>query len=331
MEHGISHNARFDLAHGLNRDNSNYPYCLLREQLLSRDIELNTPDVNTGRNIEFELHMNVMRKKSTVPAFVLLMETAQIFPLNGSQKSLRQYKRIFTWRDDLIDQKRYIKVNFPNKFDGVPKLGWNERTHFCCLIAGNKAALKHGPLDLYTERVRTIRWFEQNAPLEFDLFGSGWEVPPSKPGIVGRVWHRIELLGARWIDRKAFPSYKGKVVSKFDTLQQYKFAICYENVRDTPGYITEKIFDCLFAGCVPVYWGATNVTDYIPRECFIDRREYASHEELYRYMANMPEDDYQKYQKEIQIFLEGPAIQPFLAEQFAGQITSNILLALELS
>jgi hypothetical protein len=42
------------------------------------------------------------------------------------------------------------------------------------------------------------------------------------------------------------------VDSKKNTLEKYKFSICYENARDIPGYITEKIFDCFFAGCVPI-------------------------------------------------------------------------------
>jgi hypothetical protein len=46
-------------------------------------------------------------------------------------------------------------------------------------------------------------------------------------------------------------SYKGKIDSKKDTLEKYKFSICYENARDTPGYITEKIFDCFFAANSP--------------------------------------------------------------------------------
>lgn len=37
-------------------------------------------------------------------------------------------------------------------------------------------------------------------------------------------------------------------------LQQYKFNICPENsVSD--GYVTEKIFDCLHSGCIPIYSG----------------------------------------------------------------------------
>lgn len=34
-----------------------------------------------------------------------------------------------------------------------------------------------------------------------------------------------------------------------------KHYFCFENVRDLPGYITEKIFDCFFAEYIPIYWG----------------------------------------------------------------------------
>ena len=37
-------------------------------------------------------------------------------------------------------------------------------------------------------------------------------------------------------------------------LMQYKFSICPEN-SDAYGYCTEKLFDAIAAGCVPVYWG----------------------------------------------------------------------------
>lgn len=328
VELGVFDNARFDLVHAINRDASNYPYWLLREQLLSCGIELNTPDVNTGRNVIFELHINAMRKELSVPAFVLLMETAQIYPPNASQELLAQYQLIFTWRDDLVDQERYIKINFPNKLNSIAKLGWDGRDRFCCLIAGNRSAIQQSTLDLYTERVKTIHWFERHAPEQFDLFGSGWEVSPPRSGKIGRLRHRVALMWARRTGRNAFPSYRGKVISKFETLQRYRFAVCYENVRDLPGYITEKIFDCFFAGCVPIYWGASNVTDYIPRECFIDRREFINHEDLYQYLTNMTETEYQARQNEIQTFLVSTEAKPFFAEFFAEQITSTIISAL---
>lgn len=40
-------------------------------------------------------------------------------------------------------------------------------------------------------------------------------------------------------------------------LQQYKFNICPEN-SDVNGYVTEKIFQAIAAGSIPVYWGCSN-------------------------------------------------------------------------
>ena len=42
--------------------------------------------------------------------------------------------------------------------------------------------------------------------------------------------------------------------NKFLYLQQYKFNICPEN-SSSPGYVTEKLFQSLYSGCIPVYWG----------------------------------------------------------------------------
>jgi hypothetical protein len=42
---------------------------------------------------------------------------------------------------------------------------------------------------------------------------------------------------------------------KLAYLQQYCFNICAEN-GDVEGFVTEKLFDAVIAGCIPVYWGA---------------------------------------------------------------------------
>lgn len=325
LEKGIADNARFDLDSAINRDDSNYPYWMLRERLLSHGIELNTPDLNMGRPVEFELHMNAMGAGGAIPAFVLLMETEQIRPDNASRNLLDRYRKIFTWNDDLVDRQRYIKINFSNRQPVQHEFGWAERHGFCCLIAGNKSCARATPKDLYSERVRTIRWFERHAPDRFDLYGSGWDVPPPPPGWLGKLW----LRGARMLPglrmRNAFPSYRGRVGSKLETLRNYRFSICYENVKDIPGYITEKIFDCFFAGCIPVYWGAPNVTDYIPGECFIDRRDFPSHEALYRFLDNLSEAEGRKYQEAIAGFLASEAARPFYAEAFVDTVVPAIL------
>ena len=43
---------------------------------------------------------------------------------------------------------------------------------------------------------------------------------------------------------------------KINFLKNYKIEICFENIIEN-GYITEKIFGALYAGCIPVYWGSS--------------------------------------------------------------------------
>lgn len=40
-------------------------------------------------------------------------------------------------------------------------------------------------------------------------------------------------------------------------LMQYKFNICPENTNSY-GYVTEKIFEAISSGCIPIYWGSYN-------------------------------------------------------------------------
>lgn len=45
--------------------------------------------------------------------------------------------------------------------------------------------------------------------------------------------------------------------NKVAFLRQYKFNICPENTN-RHGYVTEKVFEAIMSGCIPVYWGDNN-------------------------------------------------------------------------
>ena len=121
-----------------------------------------------------------------------------------------------------------------------------------------------------------------------------------------------------------YPSYKGKVGSKKATYQKYKFSICYENAKDFNGYITEKILDGFLGDTVPVYLGAPNITSHIPKNTFIDKRDFKTYEELYRYIKNMPENEYKNYLDSINKFLKGKDAYPFSAQCFADTLIGEI-------
>ena len=232
---------------------------------------------------------------------------------------VESFKKIFTWNDGFVDNKKYFKINFSHKIPDKVEFNIKNKNKFCTMIVANK--FKSHPLELYTERVKAIRWFEQNHLEDFDLYGIGWDRYYFKGMLSGL--NRFDAL--RKLLKPKYPSYRGTVKLKRDVLQKYKFAICYENARDIPGYITEKIFDCFFAGCVPVYWGAPNVTDHIPEDTFIDRRDFKSYEELYIYLKNMSDKEYLDYLNAIRNFIKSDKIYPFSAECFAETIVNEIM------
>lgn len=325
----IQNNAIFDLNNDLNRDNCFLPYYLLREKFKQQGIQIDTPDISRAKLSDFELQMDVQSVDAKLPCYLLMLESPQVLPANGKPENWKHYRKIFTWRDDLVDGNHFIKINFPNSIV-IPLVdGWRNRDRFCCVIAGNKSLPLNDERDLYKERIKTIRWFEKNAADDFDLYGIGWDVPAFGNSFVGKVLRRLYPVLKLVKKFRPFPSYRGRIEHKRDVLIKTRFSICYENVCDLPGYITEKIFDSFFSGCVPIYWGANNVKDYIPEDCFVDRREFKDTESLYHFLKTISEHDYMGYQKRIASFLSSDAAKPFSSEAFAETIVSRIVKDLE--
>jgi hypothetical protein len=53
------------------------------------------------------------------------------------------------------------------------------------------------------------------------------------------------------------------------------------------GYITEKMFDCLYAGTIPLYMGPQDILKYIPENVFVDCRKYLSWNEMWADVSTM--------------------------------------------
>ena len=49
-----------------------------------------------------------------------------------------------------------------------------------------------------------------------------------------------------------------------DALRRYRFYLAFENTCET-GYVTEKVYNGLDAGVIPVYLGAPDIADYVPK------------------------------------------------------------------
>ena len=319
-------NKLFDLEDcTLNRDNCLYPFYLLKEKLKAHGYDLATSDIHPLAETDIVIYNEMPKvlpsEEEIAKSYLLLFESELIIPRNWDLSKHRFFRKIFTWADNFVDGSKYIKMNFPQNLPGEINFDHMEKNRFCTIIAGNKM-VKHN-LELYSQRIKAIRWFEAKHPDQFDLYGMGWDNYTKTESKLLKLLRKIKLF-ERWL-KPVYTSYRGKVENKNQVLREYKFSICYENARDIPGYITEKIFDCFFAGCVPVYWGANNVFQYIPSKTFIDRRKFATYEALYQYMSTMKDEEYQAYLENIKKFLESDKFKAFSAEVFADTIVNGLI------
>ena len=296
----------------------------LRDQLYNLDIELISKELNNYASPDLEIHLNAWKtENSKWPIFAILSENNYIHPDNSNIDLLKKYNHIFSWDTNLIDLGLATKIQLAHPMGKVIIDGYEKRDKLVVLFGSNRSLRGwHPKNNLYTERVKTIKWFEDNAPNDFALYGKKWNMSGRLPTRLGGLIHSFEKkLPFKYFP---FPSWKGVIANKQDILIHSRFSIVYENIRGLKGYITEKIFDAFVAGNVPVYWGAENINDYIPNKCFIDRRSFKNHEELYHFLKNMPEAQYLDYQRYIKNFIENES-EVFTCKKFAETISFKII------
>jgi hypothetical protein len=101
--------------------------------------------------------------------------------------------------------------------------------------------------------------------------------------------------------------------------------LAHENCRDLPGYVTEKLFDCFRAGCVPVYVGPSEIAELVPAGCFIDGRAFADPGELDAHLRSIDDAAYLGYQSRIRDFLLSPQAHPFSQATFVETIVQAVV------
>lgn len=303
------------------------PWQQLRERFAREGFELNTADVNAGREVTFEFHLNAQRKLPTqTPCYTFLYEDPLVRPLNADRARLLQYRKVLTWNEALIDGSRFLRQDYPNDLTPRDVPGWAGRPLFCVLIASNKALRYPDPRALHGKRVEVIRHFEANAPDLFSLYGQGWDIPAVQPGAWGRIEKRLNEWRRRWRPKQPpFPSYRGSVGRKAEVLDRARFCIAYENSRGSPGYLTEKIFDCFTSGCVPVYIGTPHAEPVIPPACYIDGDRFTTPGELLDFLRSIDEAQFARFQRAIRDFLVSPASARFSNTQFCERIVGTVV------
>jgi alpha(1,3/1,4) fucosyltransferase len=264
------------------------------------------------------ININKLVDKTT-KSIAILREPELISRENFDKKRHKEFDLILTWKKSLIDHKKYL--TYPStRIESFSQINLKNTDildrKLCVLINSDISSKSDG--ELYSFRKRIVNWFSSCYPEDFDLWGYGWD--KYKLIIFKRtLFHFKKPL-------TFIPSsYQGATSDKFDTLSKYKFSICFENTNLQDDYISEKIFDAFLSQNVPIYYGAPNVTECIPKECFIDYRDFKTHDELYDFIKYMSSEKYLEYLDAIKDFLSGFKVQEYSLSNWEKVVKDSIL------
>ena len=325
----------------LNGDRILAPYAYLRDVLAAKGIPVRTADYLPGgggdvQNVYVSMGMlqnyaRIARRGDATLSAFFAMECPIADPSLYRELGRVQgyFNRIFSWSDSASLEEfagrrlRLESFRWPQSFDDAHEAVWRRRERqFLVMINANKRP-RVTTRELYSERLRCLDYFSRRR--EIDLYGPGWDGPAYRrgstwlPGSIRGIQRR--LLG-HWQRLRPDPLleaarrvYRGPARSKADILGRYTFAVCFENMI-LKGWITEKIFDCFFAGTIPIYWGAPDIGKYVPPGCFIDMRNFRDYANLSQHLDSLGEADIRRHKESARKFLRSSLFYPFSKQAF---------------
>ena len=200
---------------------------------------------------------------------------------------------------------------------------WQTRTILCSYIASNK----FGPTRKNNYKLRYLI-VSKLKNTELEIFGAGW--------MAGRVERIRKILGLvrfslenkQKINYKVLLTYALQrkidipfVIDKHSINRKSKYSLIIENSND---FLTEKIFDALLSGCIPIYIGPDLTEFDIPENTYIQVPNNL--DTLCAFMENLPKLDASNYLNSIYDFVMSDKI----IEKFDGnKVYEKILLDID--
>jgi len=219
-----------------------------------------------------------------------------IIPSGYKEESLAVYDKTLT----------FGKPRTSPNFEFWPQF-WDKSLHFKANRKEKIALINANKLNFHKTEMYSLRRKAAKTLDEVDLFGMDWNISFVLKMKIFVIELRKEPLKSLF----TFPFHIDKWFhnwpeidapqDKIKLLKEYKYALVIENSRS---YMSEKLFDALQSGCIPIYVGP-RVEDFgIPPELVI--QSPASLSGIKVAFKKAKSLDYLKHQKNIREWLEDP-------------------------
>ena len=251
------------------------------------------------------------------------------------------FKVLVRQEPSIVIKETYTKAQ-TEKFDHIIDVGKVENSENSVINWPQDLSEKFSQIDVRLEKIVVINSNllslakEENYSLrrkialeieDLDLYGRQWN-----NGFRAKVLtlikefkkygfriHNIKFLGVKNYFR-FFSNYLGEVDDKKEVLSKYKYSIVIENSSD---YLSEKLFDVMFSGCIPIYVGPNLANYEIPDYLYIQAKPEIS--DIKEKILNAKSKDYSEWLDKLKIWsMDLKTHNNWSKDLFVSKIFSNI-------
>lgn len=313
------------------RDNSTLPWVNLKESIENIGLFfLMFKDVTSFNNDDVFIEFNYTGFNTKPKSTVLVITEPQTVNYNNFKLDLlKDYNIIFSVFNYHSKLPNYNKIFYPvlSEFllENNKLYFFNEnRENKICFIGTNYVS--NVPNSTYGLRSKLALSGWKLGIL--DLYGTYWSniLPPILSG--NKIINHFRLIISKLFPLNIINSlyYKRKTPSKVESknivYSNYNYVLCIENTIIN-GYISEKIFDAMMCGCVPIYLGDPCIEEYIPENCFFNLNN-VSDLNINKIDQIIKTINYDEYKKNIEFFLYSDQSHNFYIQNFSNKITQMI-------
>lgn len=276
-----------------NRDNSAIPWQYFSQIARQNGIKITKYNKSLALDTRGVVLCLNSKKPNNCPIPAILLKTEPQCIINRKYK-LATYSWVFS--SFTSDQNRHFveQFHYPCIFNDMID-PFKKREVDVTVVCSNLMSLTNYKNNY---RIRRNLVFSMLGNKNMRVFGRNWDkIMPTLLPINSLLNKSINGLVHRLTPRRA-TSIKS-VKSKIDAYKNTQFVLCIEN-SDEDGYTTEKIFDALSAGAIPIYAGSHIEKSVVPQQCYINLDDKRAN--VTDLIANLQSHEIESYKSEIRVW-----------------------------
>ncbi len=137
----------------------------------------------------------------------------------------------------------------------------------------------------------------------------------------------LDIYGMHWPPNvsRGQSRYGRWSLSKYKILEGYDFNLCFENSL-VPYYCSEKIWQAIHCGCLPIYYGQDTIYEDFPRDSFLDYALLGSADALFETVNRMSLGEFHaRYEQCLQVFQRTYPMGHLSQDQAARYVALQII------